>query len=137
MRKLLLAGVASAAAFATTTPAHAHPDWHYGGSCGFFVISNLDGTDPPVTRWDGEIHLAAIATDSFGSPQPTAGITVECELRINGVSHGIVAAASDWGVVVDGGPFHFYAEVEDVITMCDLVTVNGDHHKDCGAPTQP
>ena len=132
MKKLLLACVATATAVATVTPAEAHPNWHYEGGCGFFTLS--DGTDSPQTQWDGEIDVWAVATDAVGTPAPTASITVECELRINGETPGtIVFTCSTPGIgfVSCVGQFSFHADPDDVVKMCDLVTVNGEFHKAC------
>ena len=137
MKKLLLAGLAGATALAAATPAQAHPNWHYVGGCGFFTIS--DGTDSPQTKWDGEIHVTAVATDAAGTPDPTASISVQCELRINGATPGtIVYSCSTPGtgfVACADGQFTFNADPDDVVSMCDIVTVNGEVHKDCGTST--
>ena len=137
MKKLLLAGLAGATAVATATPAQAHPSWHYIGGCGFFTLS--DGTDSPQTKWDGEIHVTAVATDAARTPDPTASITIDCELRINGATPGtIVFSCTTPGtgfVACANGQFSFNADPDDIVRMCDIVTVNGEVHKDCGQST--
>ena len=137
MQKLLLAGLAGAAALTAATPAQAHPNWHYRGGCGFFTIS--DGTDSPQTKWDGEIDVVAVATDAAGTPDPTASISVQCELRINGATPGTIVfscSTPGTGFVACAGQFSFNADPDDIVSMCDIVTVNGEVHKDCGQSTQ-
>ena len=137
MHKLLLTGLAGATALATGTPAQAHPNWHYEGGCGFFTIS--DGTNSPTTQWEGEIHVVATATEAVVDvPAPTASISVDCELRINGATPGtIVFSCSTPGIgfVSCAGQFAFTADPEDIVSMCDIVTVNGEVHKDCSDST--
>ena len=136
MKKLLLAGLAGATALATVTPAQAGPGWHYVGGCGFVTLS--DGTESSQTKWDGEFHAAVIATTHPNNvPDPTVEITIECELRVNGASRGIIpgGSATGTGVAGTGGQFSFHAHPDDIVTMCDLVTVNGEFHKDCGDAT--
>ena len=138
MKKLLLACVAGATALATVTPAEAHPDWHYQGGCGSFALG--DGTDSPQTRWDGEIHVTAVAMDAAGTPAPTASITVDCELRINGATPGTIVfscSTPGTGFVACAEQFSFHADPDDVVTICDLVTVNGELHKDCHEEPSP
>ena len=137
MKKLLVASVAAGTVLAAV-PVQAHPTHHYEGECGFFTVS--DGTDSPQTKWDGEIHAVAVATDAAGAPAPTASITVDCELRINGATPGtIVFSCSTPGIgfVSCAGQFSFNADPEDVVTMCDIVTVGGNVHKDCGDTPPP
>ena len=137
MKKLLLAGLAGATALTVAAPAEAHPNWHWmGPGCGFLTIS--DGTETDQTKWDGEIHVMAVATDAAGNPDPTASITVECELRINGATPGTIVftcSTPGTGVVSCAGQFSFNAHPDDIVTMCDIVTVNGERHKDCGNST--
>ena len=132
MNKLLLAGLASATAFATVTPAQAHPNWHYSGGCDFFATS--DGTS-----WEAEVEVFAIATDAAGGLAPTASISVDCELRINGSTYGIVYSCTTpgTGFVACAGRFSFNADSDDVVTMCEIVTVNGESHKSCDVQNQP
>ena len=124
-----LAGVAAAA-----TPAQAHPTYHYRGGCGFFTVS--DGTDSPQTKWDGEIQAVVVATDAVtGAPAPVR-IDVDCELRINGATPGtVVFSASGTGVAANAGQFSFHADPDDIVTMCDNVTVGGEFHKECADAT--
>ena len=137
MNKLLLTGLAGVAVVTAATPAQAHPNWHYVGGCGFTTVS--DGTDNPQTQWDGEIHVIAAATDSAGNPATTASITVDCELRINGATPGTIVfscSTPGTGFVSCAGQFSFNADPDDIVTMCDIVSVNGETHKDCGQSTQ-
>lgn len=132
MKRLLLASLAGATALATVTPAQAHPNWHYEGGCDFTAVS--DGTDSPHTEWDGEIDVWAVATDASGIPAPNASITVDCELLINGWWPGTVVfscSTPGTGSVGCAGQFSFTADPDDVVTMCDNVTVNGEVHKNC------
>lgn len=139
MKRLLLAGLAGATTLATVTPAQAHPNWHYDGACALTAVS--DGTDSPQTHWDGEIDLWAVATDSSRTlPAPTASISAECELRINGASPGTVVASCatpGTGSVACVSQVSFTADPDDVVTLCELVTVNGDFHKECSEAGGP
>ena len=132
MKKLLLVSLAGVAA--AVTPAQAHPRYHYVGGCGFSTIG--DGTDNPQTHWDGEIHVVAFAEDAHaGTPAPVR-IDIDCELRINGATPGtVVFSASGTGVAANVGQFSFNADPDDIVTMCDNVTVGGEFHKVCGDAT--
>lgn len=138
MGKLLIAGLAGIAAVTTVTPAQAFPNYHYHGGCGFFTIS--DGTSSASTRWQGEVHAVAVATDHslVGTPQAVS-IKVECELRINGQSPGtiVLSTPTDVGVTANASRLEFEAHPDDVVVMCDHVTVGGEYHKDCGDGPSP
>ena len=135
LNKLLLVGLAGAAAGAASTPAQAHPTFHYRGGCAFMTIS--DGTDSPQTQWEGEVHAAGVATDAVtGAPAPAVSITIDCELRINGATPGaVVFSVSGTGTAGGAGLFSFNADPDDIVTMCENVTVGGEFHKDCADAT--
>ena len=140
MRRLLLAGLAATGVIATTPTAQAHNFFHYYGTCGFFTIS--DGTDSPQTKWDGEIHAAAVATSRFTGLPALVPIEIDCELRINGAVPGTPvfhASIPGIGVAAGTGQFSFNADPDDIVTMCHIVTVDGEGamngHKDCGGAT--
>ena len=133
MRKaLLLACVAAAPNLVALPAAHAHQNWHYEGGCGMATLSN--GTDYYGTLWDGFIWVTAAGTDSGGTPAPTSSVTVDCELRINGQTSGTIVFACSTpgtGFVSCAGHLLFNADPDDIVSTCDLVTVNGEHHKNC------
>lgn len=136
MTKLLLSCVATATALTTVTSVEAHPSRHYRGGCGYFAES--DGTDSPQTGWEGEIDAAAVATDEGNLiPAPTASISVECELRINGAAPGttvLSCSAPGTGFVACAGRLSYTAHPDDIVTMCEQVVVDGEFHEDCAHP---
>lgn len=138
MNKLLLAVVAGTTAVAPATPALAHPSYHYVGGCdSAYVIS--DGTNNAQTMWEGEIRIAAVATDSLNGVPAAVNITVECELRINGAAPGtLFFAASGTTVAKDAAVYSYNADPDDIVTICENVTVDQEFHKDCvNGPTPP
>ena len=131
MRIVLTAALALAA---LAPPAQAHPAHHYKGGCGFFTLS--DGTDSPQTQWDGEIDVVAVATDAVTGSPAAVPIRVDCELRINNATPGtVVFTASGTAVAAGADRFTFHADPDDVVTMCDHVTVAGAAHQECGDAT--
>ena len=137
MRRRSLLSASTCMLVATAAPvAQAHPNLHYTGGCGWFTVS--DGTDSPQTQWDGEVHVVAVATDAVTGAPAAVPITVECELRINGATPGtVVFSASGTGVAVGADRVSFNADPDDVVVMCDHVTVGGEFHKDCGVAPEP
>ena len=134
MKKLVLASLAGITAVAAATPVQAHPTYHYYGGCSYFTLS--DGTDSSQTQWDGEVHAVAVATDAVTGAPAAVAITVECELRINGATPGMILfSASGGGVVAGASHVTFHADPDDIVTMCDNVTVGGEFHKQCDETT--
>ena len=129
-KALLLACAALTPSLVAVPAAHADPTYHYTGGCGLGVAS--DGTDSMHTDWDGFVWAMATATDAATGLPATVSITVECHLLINGVTPGtIVSSASGTGTALNVGQLSFNADPDDVVSMCDHVTVGNELHVDC------
>ena len=129
MRKILLPGIV-AALVATAGPTSAHPSYHYEGGCGFATLS--DRSDNPDTNWRGEAHVVAVATDAVtGLYAPLTPISVECHVYKEGVFQGVILTASGVGFATGVTQYTYQASRDDVITLCDVVTVGGEAHTDC------
>lgn len=134
MRRTLVAALTAVTVVALAPGANAHPAFHYEGGCMFWGVS--DGTDDPQTQWDGEIRVVASATDINGTPTPTAQISVSCELVINGSTPGtVVFEAQGLGAAASSGLLTYHADPDDFVSMCDVVTVNGERHTECRLAT--
>ena len=133
MRRALLAGVA--VLFATVaTPAHAHPDYHYIGGCGFATLRD-DSTASPT--WRGEADVYVVATDAEFAPAAVP-ISVDCVIYVNGANPRTILSASGVGVAAAARTWSYEAEDTDVVTVCEVVTVGTDPATwDCGADPDP
>jgi hypothetical protein len=139
VRTLLAAAVLAGSAFATSASAvctDTNPDGtpavhtgndcsgpRYRGGCGFSTLNDttpggqLGGQDV----WNGGVYLAVRTNDSDNA---LATITASCELKVNGVSQGIVLGpVSGQGVVATAGTIQFTAAVTDIVSLCDHVKV--------------
>lgn len=134
VRKLALSALTAATVVGMGPHAYAHPTYHWTGGCMWWGVS--DGTANPQTEWNGEMRAIAIALDATGTPSPTTRIDIECELRINGATPGtVVMSASGTGVAASVQQLVYNAHPDDVVTMCDHVTVGDERHVDCGDGT--
>lgn len=137
MKAFLSAGLAAVLLTAAAPAGSAHPRYHYTGGCGFTTIS--DGTDSAGTRWSGEARAVVVATfDDPQTPARTVPITVECELYVDFVHVATPLAASGTGFAADYAvPFEYVADPDSIVHLCDLVTVGGETHRDCGISSGP
>ena len=131
LKKLLFAGVA-AGMLALAVPAQAHPNYHYEGGCGFQTLS--DGGEDDQTTWTGSAQAAVVATDAAGVPAAVS-ISVECHVYKNGVYQNTILSASGTGVAATASEYEYQAAPSDIITVCDVVTVGGEPHTNCGDAT--
>ena len=121
----------------TAAPAaHADHEYRHHGDCGFFAPS--DGTDSPSTRWDGEVHAAVVAADDYTWAPTGEQLTVECVLYVNGAQPGtVVLSESGTGAVAKVAPLTYYADPDDVVSMCARVTTDDDVVVACGSGGRP
>ena len=121
---------------ATAPAAHADHEYYHHGGCGFFTTS--DGTDSPSTRWDGEVDLAVVAADEYTWAPTGEQLTVECVLYVNGVQPGtVVLSESGTGAVAKVAPLTYYADPDDVVSLCARVTTDDDVVLACGSGPAP
>jgi hypothetical protein len=132
MKVFLSTGLAACLLAAAAPAASAHPRYHYRGGCGFHTIS--DGSDSPGTTWRGEADAVVVATfDEPRTPARTAPVTVACELYVDGMYVATPVVASGTGFAAGYAvPFEFTADPDSIVTLCDVVTVGGETHVDCG-----
>ena len=117
--------------------ARAHEPTHHKGGCGFSSPVS-DGTDSPDTWWHGEVYLAVATVNEWTWTPTDEAVTAECLLVVNGAYPGtVVLSASGSGVVAKAEELSYQADPDDVVTMCDRVTIRGEAHVDCGAGTTP
>lgn len=129
MKRLVLAGLA-AAMLATGAPAaQADPDRHYSGGCSFTRLPDLSTS----SQWAAEVRLVAVATRaSDSSPTPTEEMTGSCDLRINGTYNGtVLGPVSGTGAIAGVDAFQYLTDSDDVIELCDDITVAGEAHYVC------
>lgn len=129
MRKLLVACLTALLSAAPIPAADAHPSYHYSGGCDLGAIS--DGSNDVRTTWEGVIAIAAVATDASRIPA-LVGIDVECELRINGYSAGFFLDAHGTAVAANARQISLNADPDDVVSICEHVTVGWEYHLNCG-----
>jgi hypothetical protein len=133
MKRLLVAGVL-AGLMLSALPVHAHPTRDFEGGCSFITFSD---TTPEATlggpnRFTGVMYTAVYATDAtYGVPEPSASIAIDCEIYINGVLADVALSASGTGAAAAVGTFSYEREDTDVVTLCDHVVVDGEDHNDC------
>lgn len=131
MRRTVLTAVLLGLLATTAPSAHATPDYHWTGGCGFTVFNDTTPGGQLGGRnvWNGEVDIVAIATNEHTSlPTPLAPISVQCELRVNSVSQGIVLSATGLGVAANAATLQFTALPSDYVEICDIVTVATDSH---------
>jgi hypothetical protein len=127
MRKThLLAGlVTGMLAVGTPITAHAADQYYMSarGGCSFDVVNDASpgGQFGGPTVWSGIVYLAVGWADGFGS----SALTVSCELKVNGVSQGVVLGPTTGTVAAASvATLQFTATSSDVVTLCEHVTVN-------------
>lgn len=120
-----------AAAAAVSTPAAAHPAYHYAGGCTWAAVS--DGTDDPATPWTGYAELRVVATDATGAPAAVP-VSAECRISVNGGPAVTIVSASGTAVAAGAGTLGYEADPDDVITTCEVVVVGGNRHEACSTP---
>lgn len=135
MRALLVATAVCATLVPVAAPAHAHPSYHYEGGCLLAATSAPSPDYGPATTWTGIVGVAAVATTSDGLPLPTTSISVECRVYINGVPEGVWSGAAGVGAAVAVAPRVFNIDPDDVLTVCEFVTVGNEEHVHCGDAT--
>jgi hypothetical protein len=131
MRRIAAAGLLAIVASLTPVPAHAG-QYSYRGGCHFLV--KRTGLD----TWSGNVWLAVTATDGSGAPSPLTTVSAWCELKKNGVSKGAVLGPTppSSGATYDEGPLAFTAGDNDVVTLCDHVSVGGENYVNCHDATR-
>lgn len=138
MRRTLLAALALGLVAAAAPAAHANPFYHYRGGCGVTMANDatpgawLGG--PSV--WVGEADVVAIATNhAFGTPAPTAAISVRCDLYVNGNFNGTIATGAGTGVALNVTPQTWFLPAGAWVDICETVVVQGEFHFSCFAVT--
>jgi hypothetical protein len=116
-------------AFAAPVAAHADGATFRGG-CSAEVTSDpsgglLGGQD----AWNGDVRLAVVPND-FGP------VTASCEIRVNGVSQGVVLTATGTGIAVAAGFVTFNATVTDNVALCTHVTTSAGSESVCADITK-
>jgi hypothetical protein len=131
-RRTVTLGTGLLALLAATAPVARANHTGYAGRCRFAAVNDATpgGQFGGLNHWNGEINVSVVATDSNGA-MSGAPISAGCELLINGVSQGVMLAASGAGWASDAGPLSFTAEDTDVIGLCIHVTVDGEAHERC------
>ena len=124
--RALLAATAVAGSLLVAVPAQAHPNYHYEGGCFLHVTKRLLSS-----RWEGVGGSYVTATDAAGVPA-AVWIAVECRLYRNAVYQFTFGEASGLGHAGTVEQVEFEADDNDVITICDVVTVGGEAHTRCG-----
>jgi hypothetical protein len=125
MKSALVAALLAAAAL---TPAAAHADPYYGylGGCSFALVDDPTPGGPSGGQdtWNGVVRVHVVPVDYYGVPTG-APVAAKCELRVDGVSRGIVLdAGSGTGVVAGAGPLTFTAADAAWIDLCSVVTID-------------
>ena len=122
---------------AAVPAAHADHEYYHHGDCSFSTVS--DGTDSPSTRWDGAVVAAVVAADEHTWAPTGEQLTVECVMYLNGAQPGtVVLSESGTGAVAKVAPLTYYADPDDIVSMCTRVTTDDDVVVACGAgPTRP
>ena len=131
VRIAALAAVVSAASFALA-PASA-ASFGYLGGCAM-----VDENDPTPGSLilspfrHAAVYLLVVPTDPAGTPTG-ATATVSCELRVAGASQGtVLGPTTGTGVVADANPHVVYvAGDDDLVEICEHVTVGGEPYFDC------
>lgn len=134
MTRLGAALVAAALLLSAPPAAQAHPTYHFIGGCGYFTVS--DGTDGPHTVWTGEVSVEVVAADDLRVPVGAVPISVDCVLvNETAGTEQTVFSVSGPGVAAGAGPLVFEADPDDVVYLCDDVTVGGETHLSCPEAT--
>lgn len=140
MKTLLTGALAAGLLLGSAPAAHAHPNYHYLGGCRMVLFQDvtpggqLGGQDV----WNGLYYVDVVATDSGGVPAPPASRSVSCEIRVNGISQGVVLGpmvGTGFGAVVATGSVQFTAAVTDDLELCERVVVGGEAHGACHGVT--
>lgn len=121
------------------TPAHADPYFDYEGGCSLATVNDLtpDGLLGGQDTWNGVVRVYVVALDQYGLPSG-ATIAAKCDLRVNGVSRGIVLdAGSGPGAVAGAGPLTFTMAVTDFVQVCPVVTIGSVTQEWCPRPVTP
>lgn len=124
MKRLLTTIAAVGLLAAAAPPAHAYHPRDFDGGCGFETVSeeSVSGRH----RYNGAMYVVVYATDGHGTPLPTASISVDCEIYVNGVLADNGMSASGVGVAVAAGTYSFEATVDDWVNLCERAVVDGE-----------
>lgn len=137
MKQLAIAGLVAVAVTAPPMTLAAHASGNTRGGC-----SLISADDPTIGgqlggegAFRGEVLLAAGATDGSSAIDPTRPISGACEIRINGVSQGVVAQATGTGVAIAASTVQYQASPTDVVELCTHTDVNGESSVECAQTT--
>ena len=100
-----------------------------GGGPGFTGGCRGSFVDPPG---GGDQDFLVGSVDALVvANNPTAAITVQCDLWVNGVFNSTVLTASGTGIAVNGTAFNRPGFATDVLTLCTVVTIGGPPSTSC------
>jgi hypothetical protein len=137
--KSLLAATLLAAAVLVPGVAHADPYFDYEGNCAEAAVNDTTpgGLLGGPGTWNGAVRVHVVALDRNGAPSG-ATIAAKCDLRVNGVSRGIVLdAGSGPGAVAGAGPLTYTAAVTDLVELCPVVTIGSVTEEWCVRAVTP
>lgn len=137
MKKLAITVLAALVTTAAPFTPAAHATTQKKGGC-----SNGSGSSNAIAGQEiheGVMVLALVATGPAGSPttatvdipDPTAPISGACEIRINGVSQGLIAQASGTGVAFAVERYTYTASDTDFVEICTHASVRGESSVEC------
>ncbi len=137
MKRLL---VAAAGLLLGPVPIAAHAaSFDYRGGCHFVTLNDTTPGGPlgGQDAWTGVVYLDVVPIDTDLMAPSGATATVSCELRIDGLSQGVVLGpTTGTGVVVDARQIQFTAQITDVVALCDHVTVGSETIVSCAGPPE-
>ncbi|HVF05049.1 MAG TPA: hypothetical protein VNA20_09425 [Frankiaceae bacterium] len=132
-RTRTVAALVTAVAVAAVAPAAAHPTHHYQGDCWLRSVQQGDATG---IHFVGVLAVAYAATTADSLPAPQAPISATCDVRVNGVVRGSVSAAG-LGLAAGVASVAFPSDDDDLVEMCERVTVAGEVHNECRELPRP
>ena len=135
MKRPFLAALTLALAAATAPAADAHPSYHYEGGCSIHAVS--DGGETDATQWTGYWSIDVQATDAVTGLPALVPIQAYCDVYRNGSYQDALGPVAGTGTAAGGGQHAYQASPVDVLTVCDIVTVAGERHINCGDMTTP
>jgi hypothetical protein len=131
VKRLVLAALAAGAALVVPAPMAHAGDAGYAGTCRFSTLNDVTpgGQLGGNNSWNGQVNVAVVATNGGDPAVPTGDpISVDCELRINGISQGVVLHAEGPGVAAGADDLTYTSVEGDVVSMCTNVTITHADH---------
>ncbi|HVF05050.1 MAG TPA: hypothetical protein VNA20_09430 [Frankiaceae bacterium] len=132
-RTRTVAALVTAVAVAAVGPAAAHPTHHYQGDCWLRSVQQEAATGADFV---GVLAVAYAATTADSLPAPQAPISATCDVRVNGVVRGSVSAAG-LGLAAGVASVAYPSDDDDLLEVCERVTVAGEVHNECRELPRP